>query len=153
MLRLIHGIGRLVNPQHLPALADQQMSLSQFLALDALDAAGGPLRMAVLAQRSGLQPNELTRVVSGLEQRRWLKRSVDPGDSRARLVRSTTAGTRAICGVRTQATAQLSAVWDDFTHEEWHRFIDSLQRFEQGVRRARAAGSPGSDRHTRRSGR
>lgn len=137
ILRLVHGISRLVNPQHLPVLKQRNLSLSQFLVLDALAANASPVRMSRLASLSGLQPNELTRVVKALEPRGWLRRSTDREDTRAKQVRLTSSGTRAIRLVHEQATVELSAVWDDFTHEEWHRFIDYLNRFEQGVRRTR----------------
>jgi len=136
-LRLVHGISRLVNPQHLPVLKERNISLSQFLVLDALASSASTVRMSQLASLSGLQPNELTRVVKALEQRRWLRRSTDSEDSRAKQVRLTSAGTRTIRVVYEKATVELSTVWDDFTHEEWHRFIDYLNRFEQGVRRTR----------------
>jgi len=139
ILRLVHKIGRLVNPQHLPVLRERRISLTQFLVLDALSVVSGPLRMTELAHQSGLPPTELTRVVSGLESRRWIRRAVDGSDSRVKQVRLTASGSRLIRQVHGQATAELSAVWADFTHEEWHRFIDYLHRFEQGVRRARAA--------------
>ena len=137
ILRLVHGISRLVNPQHLPVLKERNICLSQFLVLDALASSASAVRMSELASLSGLQPNELTRVVTALEQRRWLQRSTDREDSRARQVRLTASGTRTIRLVYEQATVELSAVWDDFTHEEWHRFIDYLNRFERGVLRVR----------------
>jgi MarR family transcriptional regulator for hemolysin len=145
VLRLVHTIGRLVNPRHLPALRERRISLSQFLVLDALSVCDGPLRMAELAQESGLQPTELTRVVAGLEAKSWVRRSVDDDDSRAKRVHLTAAGSRAIRRVHGQATAELAAVWADFTHEEWHRLIDYLTRFEHGVRRTRA-GQPPTER-------
>jgi hypothetical protein len=40
--------------------------------------------------------------------------------------------------VHREATADLRDVWTDFTHDEWHRFIDYLTRFESGLRRVRA---------------
>ena len=36
-----------------------------------------------------------------------------------------------------EATEELRGVWSDFTHDEWHRFIDFLSRFESGLRRVR----------------
>jgi DNA-binding MarR family transcriptional regulator len=140
ILRLVHGISRLVNPQHLPVLKERSISLNQFLVLDALAGQGATVRMFQLASLCGLQPNELTRVVKTLEERRWLRRTTDREDSRAKQVGLTTSGARTIRKVHDQATAELSAVWEDFTHEEWHRFINYLSRFEQGVRRTRGEG-------------
>ncbi len=141
VLGLVHRIGRLVNPQHLPGLRERQLSLSQFLVLDALAESKTTCRMTQLAELSGLTVTELSRVVASLEERRWLARTDDEADSRAKLVRLTEDGKRMIRRVRGEATRELGAVWDDFTHEEWHRFIDYLHRFEHGVRRVRATQS------------
>ena len=141
ILRLVNGIGRLTNPQHLPALRDRQISLSQFLVLDALESsgtAGEPLRMRELAELAGLATTELSRVIAGLEERRWITRRADPDDNRAKLVALTRLGRARIERVHSEATAELRGVWTDFTHDEWHRFIDYLTRFESGLRRVRS---------------
>jgi DNA-binding MarR family transcriptional regulator len=138
ILRLVSRIGRMTNPQHLPVLKQMRIPLTQFLALDALSDAGGPLRMTELAHAAGLSPSELTRVVAELEGKEWVERGADPEDSRVRLVEATPAGARLIKEVHSQATAELRGVWSDFTHDEWHGFIDYLQRFEQGLCRVRA---------------
>lgn len=138
ILRLVTRIGRLSNPQHLPALKSRRISLSQFLVLDALSDARQPQRMSCLARASGLSPSELTRVVSELEAKGWVERYAEPGDSRGRLVKTTRAGTRLIQGAHAEATAELRDVWSEFTHDEWHRFIDFLGRFERGLGRVRA---------------
>ncbi len=139
VLRLVNGIGRLTNPQHLPALRERRISLAQFLVLDALGNAGRPLRMSALAQSAGLAATELTRVVTALEAKSFVERHTDPGDSRARLVALTRKGRTLIGRVQREATADLRDVWSDFTHDEWHRFIDLMQRFESGLRRVRAS--------------
>lgn len=142
VLRLVSGIGRLTNPQHLPVLSERRLPLSQFLVLDALASAAEPVRMAELARLAGLTSTELSRVVAELEARKYLVRRADPDDSRARLVAPTAAGRRLQVSVQRQATEELAEVWDDFTHDEWHHFIDYLRRFELGLRRARGAIEP-----------
>jgi DNA-binding MarR family transcriptional regulator len=142
VLRLVSGIGRLTNPQHLPALSERRIPLSQFLVLDALAATREPIRMAELARQAGLTSTELSRVVAELEARKYVVRRTDPDDSRARLVAPTATGRRLQRSVQEQATEELAEVWDDFTHDEWHHFIDYLTRFELGLRRARGAPEP-----------
>jgi DNA-binding MarR family transcriptional regulator len=138
ILRLVNGIGRLTNPQHLPALRDRGTSLARFLTLDGLCSADRPLRMSELAEVSGLAATELSRLVSGLDEEGFVKRARDPEDNRARLVSLTRRGARLAGQVHREATADLRDVWTDFTHDEWHRFIDYLTRFEAGLRRVRA---------------
>lgn len=142
VVRLVSGIGRLTNPQHLPVLKRLRISQAQFLVLDGLTEANGPTRMSDLARAAGLQDSELTRVIAELEGKNWVVRTVDPEDGRARLVNLTRAGTRLIHQALSQATAQLGGVWSDFSHDEWHRFIDYLRRFERGLRRVRATQEP-----------
>jgi len=139
MLRVVSRLGRLTNPQHLPALKQRQISQAQFLILDALTEAGRPTRMSELARAAGLQDSELTRVGAELETKGWVDRTVDPEDGRAKLVRLTRAGSKLIHQAYGEAAGQLQGVWSDFTHDEWHRFIDYLQRFENGLRRVRSA--------------
>lgn len=138
ILRLVNGIGRLTNPQHLPTLRDRRISLAQFLTLDALASSERSLRMTELAELSGLAATELSRLVAGLEADRLVKRSNDPEDNRARRVSLTRAGAALAKRVHREATADLRGVWTDFTHDEWHQFIDYLSRFESGLRRIRS---------------
>ena len=51
--------------------------------------------------------------------------------------------------VQREATADLRDVWSDLTHDEWHRFIDLMQRFESGLRRVRSNGAERSYSVTR----
>lgn len=137
MLRLVSRIGRLTNPQHLPVLKAMHLSQAQFLALDGMMESGGKLRMSELARVAGLAESEATRVIDELEGKAWVERSSDPDDGRAKLVKLTRAGGRLIREAYTQVTADLEGVWSDFTHDEWHRLIDYLRRFEEGLRRVR----------------
>ena len=139
ILLLVSRIGRLTNPQHLPLLKDQRISLSQFLVLGSLDGVAPPMRMTDLAEAAGLTASELTRVVAELETKGWVARRADPEDSRAKLVAATAAGARLSRRASEQATTQLRGLWSDFTHDEWHRFIDYLERFERGLKRTRTA--------------
>jgi DNA-binding MarR family transcriptional regulator len=142
VVRLVNAVGRLTNPQHLPVLSEERISLSQLLVLDALESADDSVRMTELARLSGLTATELSRVVPELEDREFLLRKKDPNDSRGRLVALTPAGRRLQRSVERQATADLRDVWDDFTHDEWHRFIDFLARLEAGLRRSRQHEKP-----------
>lgn len=137
-LHLVSRIGRLTNPQHLPVLKGMGISQAQFLALDGLLEAPSPLRMSELARAAGLSESELTRVVDELAGKGWVGRAADPADGRAKLITLTATGARLIRRAHEQATSELRAVWSDFSHAEWHRFIAYLQRFEQGLRRVRS---------------
>jgi len=97
--------------------------------------------MTELAEVAGLAPTELSRVVTGLEGDGLIIRSSDPEDSRARLVSLTRAGATLTREIHREATADLRGVWTDFTHDEWHQFIDYLNRFESGLRRVRSPSS------------
>src|SRR5512141_1874963 len=138
MLRLVSSIGRLTNPQHLPVLRQMHISQAKFLVLDGLAEAALPMRMSDLARVAGLQDSELTRVVAELQGKQWVERTADPEDGRAKLVELTREGARLIHRAHGEAAAHLRAVWSEFTHEEWHRLIDYLRRFESGLRRTRS---------------
>ena len=93
--------------------------------------------MSELAEVAGLAPTELSRVVAGLVSDSLIRRGNDPRDSRVKLVSITRSGEALTRRVHRQATEDLRGVWSDFTHDEWHRFIDYLNRFESGLRRVR----------------
>lgn len=138
ILGLVHKIARLVNPQHLPTLREGGLTQSQFLVLDTLLGVKDGVRPSALAVLCGLSATELSRVIPSLVTQGHLDRLDDPSDSRARLIRSSPSGKRAVRRAHSAATAELGLVWDDFTHDEWHRFVDFLERFERSLRRARS---------------
>ena len=96
------------------------------------------MRMSEIAESAGLAASELTRVISGLEREGLVKRKSDPDDNRAVRVALTRKGRETVKVVHREATSDLREVWTDFTHDEWHHFIDLLNRFESGLRRVRA---------------
>lgn len=69
----------------------------------------GPLRMADLAEREGLNPTLLSRVVAHLEDAGLLERSTEPHDRRCVTLRVTPAGRRRQSRVRAERDGLLGA--------------------------------------------
>lgn len=69
------------------------LTRTQFSVLGAL-ARQGPQRLSALADREGLNPTMLSRVVGALERSGWVERTPDPGDGRAVVAGITAAGRR-----------------------------------------------------------
>jgi DNA-binding MarR family transcriptional regulator len=69
------------------------LTRTQFSVLGAL-ARQGPQRLSALADREGLNPTMLSRVVGALERSGWVERTPDPGDGRAVVAVITAAGRR-----------------------------------------------------------
>src|SRR6478672_1703217 len=67
----------------------------------------GPIRLGDLAQREGVTPATLSRIVAGLEDDGYLKRSIDPDDRRSTFVTATAAGRRLVEDVRGLRAAAL----------------------------------------------
>ncbi|MGN6474546.1 MAG: MarR family winged helix-turn-helix transcriptional regulator [Mycobacteriales bacterium] len=73
-------------------LAPLGLTPGQGRALSTLDRAGGPLRMAELAEALRVVPRSATGVVEGLEALGLVRRETDPADRRSVLVSLTGAG-------------------------------------------------------------
>ena len=82
--RLRHGA------QH--RLAPLGLTPGQGRALSTLNRAGGPLRMAELAEALRVVPRSATGVVEGLEELGLVRRQTDPADRRSVLVSLTDVG-------------------------------------------------------------
>jgi DNA-binding MarR family transcriptional regulator len=67
----------------------------------------GPIRLGDLAQREGVTPATLSRIVAGLEDDGYIKRSVDPDDRRSTFVTATADGRRLVDDVRALRAAAL----------------------------------------------
>jgi DNA-binding MarR family transcriptional regulator len=67
----------------------------------------GPLRLGELAQREGVTPATLSRIVGGLEDDGYINRSVDPADRRSTFVTATTSGRKLVADVRGLRAAAL----------------------------------------------
>ena len=70
------------------------MTVAQAATLEALQAEG-PTRMGDLGRRLGVSPSTLTRNMSRLEERGWVRRASDAADGRVSRVHLTAAGVRA----------------------------------------------------------
>ncbi len=89
----------------------QPMSVSTAHAICEL-AAHGPLSQTELADRLGLEPSSVSRLVDQLIRKRWAKRAADPdgNDKRVRLVHLTQSGQLAanqVSAARAQRFGQL----------------------------------------------
>lgn len=73
-------------------LAPLGLTPGQGRALSTLHRAGGPMRMAELAEALGVVPRSATGVVEGLEELGLVRRETDPADRRSVLVALTSAG-------------------------------------------------------------
>jgi DNA-binding MarR family transcriptional regulator len=87
------------------------LTRTQFSVLGAL-ARQGPLRLSDLADREGLNPTMLSRVVGALERSGWVERTPDPGDGRAVVAAVTGEGRRRY----EQLQADRSALVQEYLH-------------------------------------
>jgi DNA-binding MarR family transcriptional regulator len=73
----------------------------------------GPLRLAEVAEREGLNPTLLSRTLAELVTHGLLERSADPADRRSAWVQVTTAGHALAEQVRAERTAAVQGAIDD----------------------------------------
>jgi|1186.fasta_scaffold38268_2 DNA-binding MarR family transcriptional regulator len=90
----------------------------------------GPLRLGDLAQREGVTPATLSRIVGGLEDDGYIKRSVDPADRRSTFVTATTSGRRLVEDVRALRAAALLDRLRRLDDEQRAALVDALGALE-----------------------
>jgi DNA-binding MarR family transcriptional regulator len=96
----------------------------------------GPLRLAELAAIEGVSPPGATRIVSELESRGLVERSVDPDDGRAFRIEITAAGEEAILEARAARSTVIAERLEALDGEDLAAIEAALDALE------RAAGEP-----------
>jgi DNA-binding MarR family transcriptional regulator len=130
-------------------LAPLGLTPGQGRALSALERAGGPVRMAELADALRVVPRSATGVVEGLQEAGLVRRETDPADRRSVLVSLTDAGWGTLdelAAARRQAAEELFGA---LPSADQRRLLDLLTRLDEGPRRAagtEAAGTEAAER-------
>ncbi|XVQ06630.1 MarR family winged helix-turn-helix transcriptional regulator [Spirillospora sp. CA-255316] len=101
---------------------------SDFACLHALNR-GGPATAAALADRVGLTPGSLSRMIDRLESAGLVQRRPDPHDRRKTLIEPTTEGLARINDYYAGLNVRTREVLADFTDDQ----LDSVLRFVQAA--------------------
>ena len=91
----------------------------------------GPLRLGDLAAAEGIAPSTLTRLVTALEERGYLKRDPVPGDARAAAVAIAPAGHEALELIRQQSNILLADSLRALTGDQLAALAEALPALEQ----------------------
>ena len=114
-----------------PLLDAHGMTMWEYIALSHLvrGAAGSQLAMAEAIR---YDKTRLIALLEGLEGRGLVRREPDPRDRRARVVRLTPAGTRALRAARTDIRRMERRVLSDLSAEERDVLLAVLPRLAEG---------------------
>ena len=96
---------------------------------------GRPRSVGELAAATGQRPSTLTGVLDRLEQRRLVRRRVNPADRRSFTIALTASGERAAARVHVAFAALDEAVLAELPRsaaDGFHRVLDALERQTQG---------------------
>jgi DNA-binding MarR family transcriptional regulator len=91
----------------------------------------GPVKLAELGAREGLNPTMLSRIVAQLAHRGLVRRTEDPDDRRAARVEATPSGKRLHEKMRQQRNDALVAELGVLAPEEHDRLVAALPALEQ----------------------
>ena len=91
----------------------------------------GPLGLTELAQREGLNPTMLSRVVGRLTELRLIQRDSNPDDLRAVRVEATDAGRQLHERVKLLRTAAIGVCLDQLPAESARTIVDALPALEE----------------------
>jgi DNA-binding MarR family transcriptional regulator len=103
---------------------------SQISALSSLDV-HGPLRLGELARLECVTPPTLTAVVTGLEERGYVKRSPDPDDRRSAQVALTRRGRTTLDRIRSERNAILAGRIRALSPADRTRLVDAIDLLTQ----------------------
>lgn len=103
---------------------------TQLSALATVERAG-PLRLGDLAAAEGIAPSTLTRLVTALEDRGYVKRCPVPGDARASTVAIAPAGHAALERIRQESTTRLTDSIRTLSSDQLAALAAALPALEQ----------------------
>jgi DNA-binding MarR family transcriptional regulator len=129
----------------LTGISGVDLGRSGYSILTSLEA-DGARRLTGLAEEFSLDQSTVSRRVAALERHGFIERQADERDKRASLVSISPAGRKALRRRRSAILASLSALVEDWSHEERQAFADGLTRFADdlaaAVRKARDGMTP-----------
>ena len=120
----------------------QPISTSEAHALGVLDDAGA-IRLAQLADELVLEKSTVSRLVSSLRGRGWVRLDRDPSDGRARLVKLTASGRRAATRLKAARSTLFDTVLARIDPDRHYEVISALAELTEAARSA-ARGETGA---------
>jgi DNA-binding MarR family transcriptional regulator len=124
------------------------MTVAQAATLEALS--HGSLRLSDLGKRLGIAPSTLTRNLTRLEERGFIRKAPDPSDGRAQRVALTDSGRDAALGVSRHEEAFARSVLDRLPAGSAGATLAQLEELLAAVRSATEACCPGAYDHLMR---
>jgi DNA-binding MarR family transcriptional regulator len=113
--------------------ANEGATPSQLAALATIER-HGPITLGDLAAHERVRPPTMTRIVAGLEETKFVKRSVDASDRRVSRVSITNEGSRLLVRSRTRRDAFLGSLLDHLDADELdlvERVVPILERLAE----------------------
>jgi DNA-binding MarR family transcriptional regulator len=90
----------------------------------------GPMRLGDLANKEGVAPPTLSRIVAALVEAGYVKREPDPQDGRAWLATPTPEGETMVSGVRSARVRELQRRIEQLTPEHVSALVHALDALE-----------------------
>jgi DNA-binding MarR family transcriptional regulator len=115
---------------------DTGLTPSQMSALTSIDR-HGPLTLGALAEREGVAPPSITRVVGKLEEAGLVERRADPADGRVTLVTATVAGRDLLARTRKRKDVWLATRLAALDAGDRHRLAGALDALDRLTGRGR----------------
>ena len=129
------------------AVCCYDVSVTQSHALDCL-LLRGALTMNELAEALFLEKSTMSRIVDGLEEKEYVRRTKHPDDGRAVLLEITARGSRLAEKIAQDMKTQQAAIFADFSANERRTIRQGIERLAAAV--ARRVDSSGGNSRWRR---
>ncbi len=112
-------------------LAPLGLSEARWQCLLHLGRTGAALSQVDLAERMGITPPSLVKLLDRLEEDGWVRRLPEPGDRRAKRVELTDKARDMTRRIEAEAQRLRAEVWEGTTPAERQAFLAQLQRLDK----------------------
>lgn len=131
MGRLIAGITRTWRGVLDARLAPLGLSEARWQCLLHLNRAGSPLSQVELAERMGITPPSLVKLLDRLEADGWLQRVPEPGDRRAKRIELAAGAQEAARHIEAEAARLREELLEGTSRAQRQAFMDMLRHLDQ----------------------
>lgn len=111
------------------------VTVAQCVVLQSLLA--GPSEAAVLAQEHGVSRSAMTRLLDGLERKRWIARANDREDRRRIAIALTRTGKKEATKLRSQTERSIERVLSEIPRQKRAQVAESIALVRRGLERVR----------------
>ena len=135
MLYVVHDLWRQTRRWQEYASSQKGLTIPQFRTIASLTNVDG-IRQSEIGENTDTDPMTVSGIIERLETKGYVRREVDPTDSRAKLVYVTDVGRDVVSEVRAEALAREPVIFEDVSDAEFEVTLSVLKRISENLVKA-----------------